>query len=429
VYFLYSLILIIGAVLAIPFLIFKLLTDHRYRDGMFERFGFLPDIPPARDDGRIWIHCASVGEVTASVPLVQAIVSSVPAEKVFMSTTTSTGREKALNAFPYIGGVFIFPADFPPIARASLKAVSPRVIIILETEFWPNFIREAKMLGIPVLLSNGRVSEKSFGRYGLIKGFVKQVLSGIDSFCVLTEADRDRIVALGADPARIEVTGNIKYDAIPDAPSSNGASISPEIALLKESFGGRKLFIAGSTHRGEETVVLNAFVRLSADRPGMLLLLAPRHLERLSEIERLASARGLKTLRRSAVGATGSARPDVLILDTLGELLHLYQFGDIIFVGGSLAPKGGHNVLEPALRGKAVLFGPHMENFKDARNILLQSGAGIVVANEDDIFMRTSEILADPEKFAALGALGTKAILEKRGATRRNMRMIKKYIS
>lgn len=424
-YIIYNLILLLIIIIISPFLLFKFLTDKRYRIGLGERFGILPrEIAEGGvNHNSIWIHCASVGEVLAARPFITALTQRFPTRPVLFSTMTAAGREMAREKLAGTKANFYFPLDLPWVVRRTFKKLRPAIVIILETEFWPNFLREAHRRKIPVVVINGRISPASFKRYQWVKPFMKKVLSMVELFAMQSELDRERIIALGASPAKVLSTGNLKFDAHPS--TSQTAALPDEIiSFLSRS----ELFIAGSTWPGEEEVILNIYQEFSEQRPGLKLLLAPRHLKRVGEIERLIRKRGLKMVRRSETDNGFDPEISVILLDTLGELGELYRWGRFIFVGGSLVPRGGHNIMEPALLGKAVFFGPHMDNFLEAKQILLKSGGGIMVRSAEEFREKFKLAFADPEWFSRIGKRAKRAIMEQGGATGRNLKLLERYL-
>ncbi|UCD84560.1 MAG: 3-deoxy-D-manno-octulosonic acid transferase [Deltaproteobacteria bacterium] len=425
-YTIYNLILLLIIPILSPFLLFKFFTDKRYRIGLGERFGILPKviIEGEKNQNSIWIHCASVGEVLAARPFIATLTQKFPNRPVLFSTMTAAGQEMARDKLSNIKTTFYFPLDLPWAVRRAFNKLKPTAVIILETEFWPNFLREAQKRKIPVLVINGRISPASFKRYRWIKPFLKKVLSMVELFAMQSEPDRERITILGADPAKVLTTGNLKFDVLP---STDKATTLPDglVSFLSHS----ELFIAGSTYPGEEEVVLEIFQEFSGQRPGMKLLIAPRQLKRTEEIERLIKKRNLKMVRRSETDNGFDPEISVILLDTMGELGDLYRWGRFIFVGGSLVPRGGHNILEPALMGKVVFFGPHMDNFLEAKQILLKSGAGIMVHSAEEFKEKLQEALADPEWFSRIGEKARETVREQGGATERNLKVLERYLS
>jgi 3-deoxy-D-manno-octulosonic-acid transferase len=306
------------------------------------------------------------------------------------------------------------------VARA-IAAVRPRFFIGMETELWPNFFRALASRHIPSMIANGRISDHSFRRYRLVRPFVARMLRQVTVFAMQSAEDARRIIALGAPAARVVVTGNLKADLR----AGPGDPVEPWLAAL--GLAPRPLWIAGSTHRGEEGLVIEAYLDLKARFSTLALLLAPRHPERTGEVERLCRARGVSVVRRSALGAA-RAEDAVIILDTVGELAGLYQLADAVFVGGSLVPSGGHNMLEPAQRSKPVLFGPHTENFRDSADLLLSAGAAVVVKDALDLAREVTKFLEDPDLARRMGEAGLSAVTSRRGALDKTLALIERHL-
>lgn len=417
-YALYSAVLGVGLLAYLP----AFLARRRagYRGTLAQRFGRLGDGLPA--EPRCWIHAVSVGESAAAVPLVEGIRRRWPELGIVVSTITPTGARIVAERLAGAATHRYFPIDLPgPVGRA-LDAARPRFFVAIETELWPNFLRALARRGVPAMIANGRISDRSFRRYRWIRALMRRVLADVAVFAMQTEEDARRIVALGAPPDRVVVTGNLKSDLLPEA--------DPEGERWRQRLGlgaGTPLWIAGSTHRGEEAVVLDAFARLRARCPQLALLLAPRHPERADEVEALLRERGLSAVRRSRLGA-GAPAGSVVILDTVGELAGLYALADVVFVGGSLVPVGGHNVLEPAMRGKPVLMGPHMSNFREGAELLQQSGGGLVVEDGPALEQELARLLADPDHARGMGEAARTAFAGRQGAVSATLDLIGRHL-
>jgi 3-deoxy-D-manno-octulosonic-acid transferase len=424
-YIIYNLILLLSIPILSPLILFKFLTDKNYRTGLGERLGFLPReiTDGGADRNSIWVHCASVGEVQASLPFITALTQRISPRPVLFSTMTAAGQEMARKKLVGTKATFFFPLDLPWIVRRTFKQLRPAVVILLETELWPNFLQEARRSQVPVVVINGRISPASFKRYRWIKPFLEKVFSLVELFAMQSELDRERIITLGANPAKVVSTGNLKFDA---RPPSNQTTPLPE--ELTSFLSRSELFIAGSTWAGEDEIILDIFQEFSRQRPGLKLLLAPRHLKRVEKIERLIRERGLKMIRRSQIDGELDPVISVILLDTLGELGELYRWGRFIFVGGSLVPRGGHNIMEPALLGKPVFFGPYMDNFLEAKQILLESGGGIMVHSAEEFRENLKLAFTDPDWFSQIGKRAKRAIMEQEGATGRNLKLLERYL-
>lgn len=419
--FLYNLVLIFLIIISSPIFIYKMIVDKRYRTGLSERFGFLSNTLKATLDGNrpIWFHAASVGEVNASVMLLEKIRERWPDKKLLVSTFTPSGnraaREKLLEVISQESGVrriadevIFLPLDLPFVVGRVLKMVNPSMLILMETELWPNLITKAGRMGIPVIMVNGRISDMSYGKYWFISPLLKKVFKSVTLFFMQSEGDAQRIITLGAEPSKVSVTGNIKFDI--RLPIN-------EIPFMNDWNG--PVFVAGSTHRGEEAQILDIYKDLQGRYGSMKLILAPRHLERIREVREILAEEGLQYVRRSEVSdIIGSS---ILLLDTLGELASFYKYGNIVFIGGSLVPVGGHNLLEPAILGKPVLFGPYMENFRDIAQILVDSGGGVRVNNLAELKDRVNTLLSDESSCTSMGEKARQAVLQNRGAVERTL--------
>jgi 3-deoxy-D-manno-octulosonic-acid transferase len=406
-YRLYSLVLALLALGYLPLFLVRKVWGAGYPVALRERLGF-SKVPPAPLPGsRFWVHAVSVGEVMAAVPLVQALRVRWPAADVVVSTVTATGEQVA-RARLADTSMLTFPLDFAGAVRRTVERVRPACFIALETELWPNLLRALRQAGVPAVLANGRISDRSYRRYQLVRGLFRRVLDDVTLFCMQSEEDARRIISLGARPERVLVTGNLKMEA----PAGDAGAERLWRRLLH--LGDAPVLVAGSTHRGEEAIVLDAFQAARAGTDGLRLVLAPRHPERLDEVEGLVRARGLTVVRRSRVG--GGSVSEVIIVDTMGELASLYAVADVIFVGGSLVPIGGHNVVEPALHAKPVLFGPHMTNFRDAAALLLRADAAVQVGDGSELAAALAKLLADAAARQSVGRAAWSAVRAHQGA-------------
>jgi 3-deoxy-D-manno-octulosonic-acid transferase len=392
-----------------------------YRRDLAQRLGRLGDgLPP---EPRCWIHAVSVGESAAAVPLVEGIRQRWPELGIVVSTITPTGARIVGERLGGIATHRYFPIDLPGPVRRALDAARPRFFIAIETELWPNFLRALARRRIPAMIANGRISDRSFRRYRLVRGLMRHVLGNVSVFAMQTEEDARRIIALGAPPSRVLVTGNLKRDLLPVAAGDDSAAWRERLRLGAAA----RLWIAGSTHRGEETVVLDAFLHARTRCPDLALLLAPRHPERAGEVEELIRERGLPAVRRSRLPA--DAPPDaVVILDTVGELAALYALAEVVFVGGSLVPIGGHNVLEPAMRGKPVLVGPHMSNFREGAELLQRSGGGLVVKDGPELERELARLLEDRDLGRRMGEAARQAFAGRQGAVSATLDLVGRHL-
>jgi 3-deoxy-D-manno-octulosonic-acid transferase len=407
--------LFMGALL--PSVLAQMLVRGKYRRGLAERFG-----RPQPWEGSatpLWLHAVSVGEAMAAAPLARELARRRPDVPLLVSTTTETGRAVAEQRLPASRFVF-FPVDLAWIVRPTLARLRPRAVLLTETELWPNFLTACAAQAVPCVLINGRISPRSFPRYRLVRPYFRTVLRHMRLFCMQSQADADRILALGAPPDRVVVTGNLKYDLPTLGQGENREDLRGRLGLDPAC----RLIVAGSTHRGEEEAVLEAFQGVAADRRSLALLLAPRHPERLEEVERLVLRRGLGCVRRSRLPGAGPVSNGVILLDTMGELATLYGAATVVFIGGSLIPHGGQNLLEPAAWGRPVIHGPHMGNFAEMRERFLAAGAAVEIPDGAGLTRALGDLVDDPGKADRMGAAGRGIVEANRGATARTADLV-----
>ncbi len=418
--------------LILPLLLFY----HLYRSisrgrppALLQRYGLDCSAALAVLQGRrpIWVHAVSVGETIAVKPLISALRRKFPDSPLLVSNMTETGRGVAM-ANREIDCCIYFPFDYQFAAARLLQKINPLAVIVAETEIWPNFIRSAKKIGIPTIIVNGRISDRSFGRYLRLGCFFRPVLADITALCMQSAEDARRIVAIGADSAKVYVTRNLKFD-IParTVARSERQSIRATFRLATDS----RIIVAGSTHPGEDEQLLDAFSVILAGGHNVLLVLVPRHPERAGEVAELLLNRGFCYRRRSQLQADSDTTRtgEVLLVDTIGELMSLYAAADIVFVGGTLVPLGGHNLLEPASLGCPVLFGENVSNFREIASLVLSYGAACQVRNSDELAETCSALLADEERMRIMGENGRRLLQEQGGATGLNMAVIEKIVN
>ncbi len=378
---------------------------------------------------RIWLNAVSVGEVVAVSSLVKALRALYPQASLILSTGTETGQEMAKRLVKEEASVYIYyPLDLPGIVRKTLNRVNPHLFINTETELWPNLLRLAKKRGVKTMLVNGRISVRSFGRYRKTAFLWRRVLKNLEVMSMISEVDAERIRALGAPPERVIVNGNGKYDAlISQVEPRFEEEMREALNINKED----KVFIAASTHRGEEKIVLLAYKRFLEKFPGMFLIIAPRHIERAPEIEEIIRKEGCGSYlrRRQIQGGKYRTTELIIILDTIGELSKIYSLGTLIFSGGSFFPRGGQNILEPAAWGKVVFYGPFMEDFREARELLEGVGAGIPLRYPEELIEKGLGLLSRPQEFKKRGEAGREAVMSRRGAAQRNAELARKLLS
>ena len=418
-YILYNILIILVFIfVALPYFLYRLVVEkgfgHRFRQnmGLVRR----EEIAPVADTNCIWLHGASVGEMVAISPLVKEIKNLMPERKVLVSAVTVGGYDMARQIMPEADAIINFPLDLPFVASSMVSRIRPGIFIMVETELWPNFLRAIRERNIPAMMMNGRISEKSAKSYRYLSSLLRDMLNTINLFCMQSSIDAKYITQLGADPKKIIVTGNTKFD-------QTYAEVSPEdLATYKTELGlgedAWPVIVAGSTHRTEEEAVLTSFTAVRKKYPHARLIIAPRKLNRIEEIKKVNAKFGYEMGFRSKLKEMEGKRPEfpVLMLDTIGELGRIYAIGDIVFVGGSLVRYGGHNVLEPAAHAKPILVGPSMEDFKDSYSLLSKAGACRMVSDADGLAEAFLEIAGDDNLRKRMGEASIQIIRENRGA-------------
>lgn len=429
-YLAYNLLLLAAS----PLILLALLAKKRCRRGMAARLGLLSG--PGAEGGRsntpfvLWVHAVSLGEVVAVAPLVHHLHRRHPEWRIVVSTVTETGREAVEQRLAGVATHWYAPLDFSWTVSRVVERLHPSMFLFVETELWPNLLKALARRRIPAILVNGRLSSRSFGRYVLVKGFMRRVLANVTLCLMQSDRDVERIVALGAAPERVLRTGNIKFDQPLPGEGSEAESLSREALGVGED---EDLMVAGSTHPGEEEQLLACYTRLRDRYPSLVLLLAPRHIERVPQVEQVVHAHGLTPVRRTAIAASrreGGAldRPCVVILDTRGELAGVYRHAVIAFVGGTLVPIGGHNLLEPAGWGKPVFFGPYTDHCAEVANLLLAAGGGARVRDGEDLGDELARCLRDKPALHRMGEAARAVVAENRGATERTLAYIDKVV-
>jgi 3-deoxy-D-manno-octulosonic-acid transferase len=412
--FLYSVALAVGMVASLPYWLFQMVRHGKYRKGLTERLGRVPMRLrlPGQQESVIWVHAVSVGEVFAVAGLVEELQRRFPQHRIFISTTTDTGQALARQRFGE-ASVFYFPMDFAFAVRPYLRALRPEMVVIAETEFWPNFMRLAHASGARIAVVNARISDRSWPRYRRFRGLLRRLLANVDLFLAQTQEDAARLQDIGANPERVRVTGNLKFDIpLPDPPA-----IVESLRRSIAAAGAGPVLVCGSTVEGEESLLLKAFENLLVQYPQAVMILAARHPERFGAVAALLERMSVRFCRRSLWDGeplTGG----VLLLDTIGELAALYALADIAFVGGSLVPRGGHNIIEPAQHGVATVVGNHTENFRDIVS-LFQSRDAVRIVGPAELPLVLLELLANDKERRALGQWAAETMRSQIGATAR----------
>jgi 3-deoxy-D-manno-octulosonic-acid transferase len=420
-YIVYNVLLAFAFVMTLPALPLVLILGRRYREGFAQRWGFYPRAVCRSFAGvkPLWIHAASMGEVRSAEALVKELKARRPDRKVLLSTFTATGNRIARQV-PGVDAVIYLPLDFPWAVRRALSAFEPAILIIIETEIWPNLLRGAFSRGIPAVLLSGRISEKAFARYAIVRAFFRRVLGFFSALGMQSPADAARAAKLGAEEGKVSVVGSLKFA------SRNIDNQWQSILAVRDT--SRQLVVAGSSHRGEEEILLAAFKSARARFPRLSLVLAPRHPERFDEVEKLLQSSPFAFQRKSRLAAEEYFTQDVLLLDTVGELPEFFAAGDIAFVGGSLVNHGGHNVLEPARFEKPILFGPYMANFKSIAEEMKRSGAAIEVCDAAGLSRALVDLLADVETRHRMGERASQVAGANRDALMLNCKLAERYM-
>ena len=423
-YLAYSLLLLFGLLVLLPHFLFQALAHGKYLDGLWQRLG---SVSPITGKPVIWLHCVSVGETQAARPLAKRLNQQFPHHALVVSTITLTGQKLAREVFQnQAERIFYFPLDWRWSVRRALKRMNPAAVLIMETELWPNFLRECKSRGIPVALVNGRISRQSFRRYSLVKFFLKKVLTSLSMAVMQSETDAQRLQSLGMSGQKLFTAGNLKFDAEP------GSDLAETTANIRERFGlhsGAPLILAASTHAPEEEIILDSLKQLRAKQP-VRLMIAPRHPERFNEVASLIQNSGLSWTRRTNLPEANDREATVILLDTIGELPATYSLATVVFVGGSIVDRGGHNVLEPAAAGSAVVTGAHTHNFHAIVDLMEEAGAIVQLPPAQgpdathEFTHALEKLLTDHDERAELGRRAKQLVVDNQGAAERTMKLI-----
>ncbi len=409
---LYALASYVAFVALLPVLLFH----PKLRHGLRQRLGLGEPLPPPADGApRVWLHGASAGDLLSLHPMVKELRARLPGCSIVLTTITNSGQEMAARRITEADVVLYAPYDLPGATRRAMAAIRPDLLVLEYTEIWPNLIRAARKAGVRVALTNGRFNPEKMASYRALFRAVGNPLRAIRLFLMRSDEEAERALQLGAPPDRVWVTGNTKFDALVlDRPAGDDDALRAAMGLDP----GRPILIAGSTHEGEEEILVEVYRRLLADVPGLQLVVAPRYVERAGKIAAIVAAAGLSCRMRSAGPSAPPAQ--VVVLDTIGELAAAYRIATLAFVGGSFVRRGGQNILEPAGQGKPVLFGPHMQSFKDSVQVLVGRG-GIQVATPDQLQKVARDLLSRPDELARLGVMAREAVGAARGASARNV--------
>lgn len=426
-HFLYNILTILFIVLATPVFLLRYIQEKGFGQRLRQSFGFLPeeDLAPAAHKDCIWLHAASVGEIVAASPIIKEIKREIPDKPVLISVVTSSGYAMAKRIIKDADSIIFFPLDLPYLSYSVVKRIRPSVFLLVETELWPNFLKAARHFSIPVMMVNGRISDKSVERYHYMRSILKDMLNTVDKFCMQSTIDAQYIIRLGADVQRVVVTGNTKFDQ-----TYTSITLEEQQTLRHEMGveGADAVLLAGSTHTGEEEMLFTALQKVRENFPTSKLIIAPRDIIRGTEIISLAANYGFKGVLRTSLLTKPADDHDVVVLDTIGELGKIYSIGTIIYVGGSLVPRGGHNILEPAAHGKPILVGPHMFNFKDTYSLFTRREACVTVYDATTLGVSFLEILNDEQLRLKMSQETLAIIKENRGASYKSVMHLKELL-
>jgi 3-deoxy-D-manno-octulosonic-acid transferase len=417
--YLYTPLLYLFLPLILVRLVLRGFKNPAYWRRWLERFGYIPVSGPVD----LWLHAVSVGEARAAAPIVNALLDNSNVQSILVTTMTPTGSEQVRQLFGNRVAHCYAPYDYPQVINRFLNRAQPKLVLIMETEMWPNVIRHCHRRGISILFANLRLSERSFQRYLRVAGLMRLVLDQVKGFAVQSEPDADRLCKLGARREAVFVTGSIKFEV------NLTASLLEVAQVVRREWGKeRPVWIAGSTHEGEETQVLATHAELRREHPDLLLVLVPRHPERFSTVTKIVEKSGHRVARRSETRGVLDATVSVYVGDTMGELALLYAASDIAFVGGSLVATGGHNILEPCALGLPVVFGPHMFNFLQISELAMERQAAIQVADQAQLTAAIRRFLGDPNLRFRVGEAGKALVTENKGALSRTLTMLKALV-
>jgi 3-deoxy-D-manno-octulosonic-acid transferase len=432
IWILYNILFAIGFTLILPKFLVRMWKRGGYRKGFLQRLGsFPPDMRAAIESRpRVWIHAVSVGELYVALRLLKDLRTALPGVGYVVSTNTSTAHQIALQRLDKDDVLIYFPVDFPWVVRRVLRILKPKAVLLMESELWPNLVRLASSRGIPVAIVNGRVSDRSYPRYRQLRMFFGPILRHVDLLLMQSREDARRQIEVGARAETVCALGSVKYDvAVADASAPEDAA--PVIAASGMR-GSGPVIVGGSTWPGEEAALLDAFVELRAKHAGLRLVLVPRHAERRAEVEAEARKRNLALVKRSEMAAPGWQAPaqcDALLVDTTGELKKFYRSADVVFVGKSLTARGGQNLIEPAILGKAIVIGPHMENFRDVTADFAKSGAVVQVSDAPALTAALDRLLAEAALRADYGRRAAEVVASHCGVVAESVRRLVELIN
>lgn len=429
-YILYNILLLLAAIFGIPYYFLKMMFTGKYRKSLIPKLGGRQTqiLANLKNAPRVWVHAVSVGEVTAAAPIVASLKQLRPDVEIIFSTSTETGQEIAQRLIKGVAAFIYFPLDIPCVVSKMIRLAGPDVFTMVETELWPNFLRACREHNIKVLMVNGRVSPRSFPKYKLTKFFWKKILADLSAVGMIAKIDADRLKNIGMDSRKIQIMGNAKYDALAAMASPQ---LQKEVADLMNVRENENFFVAGSTHQGEEEVVIKVYRELVKKYPDFKLIIVPRHIERAGDVADLLHKFNLDDVITVTEIKNGKTRHNerIIIVDIIGELFKVYSLATIVYCGGSLVPKGGQNILEAAAWGKVIFYGPSMEDFSEEKALLENAGAGVTIRNDADLLQEIIHTLENPEELQRRGARGKEVVAANMGAAARYAVLINKHLS
>jgi 3-deoxy-D-manno-octulosonic-acid transferase len=427
---LYNILMLTAAVVGLPFFAFRFIRERRFRERLRQNLGFFPADTLTRVVGRspVWFQAASVGEVVAASSIIREFKRQLPDIPVLISSGTISGYDMAQRIIPEADAVIFYPPDLPGMPDRIVGKILPRAYVPVETELWPNFIRSARKRSIPVIMVNGRIGERSVEHYRQMRRMFTKMLDTVVRFCMQSTVDAQYVIQLGADPHKVIVTGNTKYDQnYSQVTAEEKNTLRQELGLLESI----PVLIAGSTHRGEEEILLEVLRQIQGKVSIVKMILAPRDVPRSGGIVELVRRAGVVAELRSKMSSlTADQRAEVrvVVLDSIGELGRFYSLADLVFVGGSLVSHGGHNILEPAAQGKPILVGPHMFNFRDTYAIFSKRNACMTVLDGQELAQKTLELLQDKQAAEQMGREAAEIVAENQGAAVRTVEHLRQII-
>jgi 3-deoxy-D-manno-octulosonic-acid transferase len=428
-YILYNIILFAAAIIILPYFLLKIIFTGKYRKSLVQKLGGRQAriLANLKDGPRLWIHAVSVGEVTAAAPIVASLKTKRPEVKIIFSTSTETGQEMARKFIKEAAAFIYFPLDIPYIVRKMIKLAKPDVFVLVETELWPNFLRVCESRRIKALMVNGRVSPRSYRKYRLTSFFWKRILYNLNAAGMIAEIDAVRLKNIGMDSTKIKVLGNAKYDALA---ALAAPALQEEIARRFNVRKNERFFVAGSTHEGEEKIIIDVYQELLKHYPEFKLIIVPRHIERTKDVLGLLRQEKFNDVLKLTDINNGRKRYDerIIVIDVIGELFKVYSLATIVYCGGSLVPKGGQNILEAAAWGKVIFYGPSMEDFSEEKALLEDVGCGTTIKSAEELLQEILQALKNPEELQRRGDRGKSVILANIGAAARYADLISKHI-